>query len=82
MTPLVDSPYRKSLLIPPRQGLSPCKIRRALLGAIAVELSCLGLNADKLSIFTFYVEAEALDAAQWPQVNSSEWVRNFYYVLF
>jgi hypothetical protein len=35
----VANPYRRSLLIPSRQGLPPCKIRRAFLGAITPQIS-------------------------------------------
>ena len=53
----VANPYRKSLLISSRQGLSPCKIRRAFLGAITPAVSgsqgfhCLFQN-DRFSIYS------------------------------
>ena len=60
----VANPYRNPLLNPSRQGLSPCKIRRALLGAItcrvrgawseAKSVTCTRLLFYDYSVLSFF----------------------------
>jgi len=66
----VANPYRKSLLISSRQGLSPCKIRRALLGAITWSSPAPEAN-EILAKVTFYTENGRREkrAGFWCQVE-------------
>ncbi|SDU66510.1 hypothetical protein SAMN04487931_1328 [Desulfobacula phenolica] len=49
---------------------------------ITVELSCLGLIADKLRSNKIFVGTEAFRAAPWPQVNSSDGLCGDVYSLY